>query len=81
MAEDEAPPGFEPGMADLQSAGATPQRCSEMDVAATPVSPLAHTLAREVENRLDLARVIGAWPTLSGAIRKAILALVQSATE
>jgi hypothetical protein len=40
---------------------------------------LAQTLAREIENHPDLARVASAWPTLPEAIRRAVLALVGAA--
>jgi hypothetical protein len=36
-------------------------------------------LARELQNDPDLARLIGAWPTLPEAIRVGILAMVEAA--
>jgi len=74
----EAPPGFEPGMADLQSAVPIPQVQSESKVTPTPDSPLAHSLAHETQIDPDLARLIDAWPTLPTAIRDGILAMVRA---
>jgi hypothetical protein len=39
---------------------------------------LAQSLARETQIDPDLARVVSAWPDLPEAIRRAVLALVNS---
>ena len=79
----EAPPGFEPGMADLQSAVRKPEHKSNKEVTATPEIPLAHTLAhcsqKCPEIDADLGRLIDAWPTLPEAIRAGIPAMVEAA--
>ena len=74
----EAPPGFEPGMADLQSAGHSPQVASNQDVVETPSIPLAHALARETQIDPDLARLIDAWPSLSPTVKRMILAALEA---
>ena len=75
----EAPPGFEPGMADLQSAGRFPKGNRDKGVTEPQRAPLAQTLAPETEKERSLARVIDAWPELSEPIRRAVLALVETA--
>jgi hypothetical protein len=40
--------------------------------------PLAHSLARQLGVCADLARVIDAWPTLPAAIRRGILAMIET---
>ena|ERR1017187_1077259 len=76
--EKEAPPGFEPGMADLQSAPCLPQGKPGQDVVASPSFPLAHSLARETQIDPDLARMIDAWPSLSAPVKRMILAALES---
>ena len=70
------PPGFEPGMADLQSAAASSQGMLCQDVAAASSLPLAHSLAREVQTDPDLARLIEAWPILPPTVKRMILAAI-----
>ncbi len=70
----EAPPGFEPGMADLQSASQTPQGEAVTPVTASPSFSLAHSLARETQTDPDLARLVDAWATLPPTVKRMILA-------
>jgi hypothetical protein len=44
-------------------------------------NPLALRLAQEVENDPDFARLVAAWPKLPDAIKRAVLALVDSESE
>src|SRR3974377_2446664 len=74
----EAPPGFEPGMADLQSAGQKSQGHVSRRLRKPTQNPLAQTLARESQIDPALARIIDAWPALPEPIRKAMVALVQA---
>src|SRR5205085_64187 len=75
-----APPGFEPGMADLQSAVPLPQAtagaCTSVKGQKRPDRALTKTFAPDS----DLARLINAWPILAAPIKAAILALVGSAS-
>ena len=68
-----------------------PQHSSRKRVTPTSSQPLAHSLDHETPNDpaltpstdsldYDLARLIDAWPTLLEPIRRAILALVESAS-
>ena len=82
----EAPLGFEPGMADLQSATPRPQGAVRPKTSGDPAAPLTGPLTGTADNACallretdpDLARVIDAWPSLPEAIKRAVLALVQS---
>ena len=47
-------------------------------LATTPPIPLAQALARESQIDPTLARIVDAWPKLPEAIRRAMLALVES---
>lgn len=81
---EKAPPGFEPGVADLQSADPetqTPDSTSTSDDATTPLTagltgmPASGCHPVRVSDP-DLARVIAAWGTLPRTIRRAVLALI-----
>ena len=41
--------------------------------------PLAYSLAREIEQYPELNRLLDAWPTLSGALKAGILAMIEAA--
>src|SRR5262249_12518825 len=80
----EAPPGFEPGVADLQSATPPTQRAAPPGTSGDGTPPLTGPLLGTPESGCepvsatapDLARVVEAWPTLPPAIRRAVLALI-----
>src|SRR5262249_39215355 len=81
----EAPPGFEPGMADLQSAEACSNSLEKPPVTDRFV-PGSYTLAEKslsgkAITDLNLSRVIEAWPALPEPIRRAVLALITSGTD
>lgn len=63
--------GLEPVAAPLES-------IPTQDVTARTEIPLAHSLAREMENDPDLARIIDAWPTLPATAKRMILAAVDA---
>jgi len=78
----EAPPGFEPGMADLQSAAQSPQAPQPQAVSETTAGQRSECAAPAVEVASmdpDLAAVNSSWPGLPTHIKTAILALVQAA--
>jgi hypothetical protein len=64
--------------AGIEPATATPETPSRQGVRHEAPETLAQTLARISGNEPGLARVLDAWPGLSGPIRQAILALVES---
>jgi hypothetical protein len=80
---EEAPPGFEPGMDDLQSAVSNSQTTATQEVTETPPKTLAYSLACETQKSPkldpDLAALVGAWPTLPDAIRAGIMAMIRAA--
>ncbi len=71
-------PGFEPGTYGLKVRRTTDECPDSETTCDNPPEPLAQTLARETQIDPDLARVIDAWPELPEAIRRAMLALVES---
>lgn len=75
----EAPPGFEPGMADLQSAALRPQEPLPDQPCASAGAALTGPLQAPADP--DLARVLEAWPTLPAALKAALAALVGSKRE
>src|SRR5262249_51830138 len=52
---------------------------SSNDVTESDPKSLAQTLAHELQNCPDLARVVAAWPALPAAIRAGILAMIEAA--
>jgi hypothetical protein len=62
----------------------TPRRKGKLDkdVTETPPETLPYSLSRKSQNPFskdrDLVRLVDAWPALPEAIRRAILALVES---
>jgi hypothetical protein len=82
-----APPGIEPGMADLQSATPTPQPVAQHDTSGNGNSPLTVLLTGTAEKTCEpvreidpnLSRVVSAWPDLPPHIRAAVMALVGTA--
>src|SRR5262249_40480599 len=79
------PPGFEPGMADLQSVS-EPQEYSRKDGKLGRSVPGSYTSAEKIKlatrvTDLDLARLVAAWPSRPEPIRRAMLALVASTGE
>jgi hypothetical protein len=86
-AGEEAPPGFEPGVADLQSAtgrakGAAVQRTSgEATLRLTvPLTGAGESDCEPVRvEDPDLARVVRAWGSLPTHLRAAVVALIASA--
>jgi hypothetical protein len=79
--EKEAPPGFEPGMADLQSMSHSPQGNASQEVVKSLSFSLAHSLARETQIDPDLVRMIDAWPVLPAALKAGILAMIDAARQ
>jgi hypothetical protein len=61
--------------AGIEPASRSPEQPASQDIISTGREPLAQTLARNLQNDPDLAVVVDAWPTLSEAVRMAILAL------
>jgi hypothetical protein len=47
-------------------------------VTLIPRLPLAHSLARETQIDLDLARLMDAWPSLSPTVKRMILAALEA---
>jgi hypothetical protein len=69
----EAPPGFEPGLADLQSAGDFAAKSVGADhFGQVSSSRPARALHPSLDSDLDLTRVAAAWPDLPAAIRAGI---------
>ena len=75
----EAPPGFEPRMADLQSAAGSAQPVAMETTCENKARRPDRALTKTDATDPDLQRVAAAWPELPDAIRRAILALVESA--
>jgi hypothetical protein len=73
---EKAPPGFEPGVADLQSANDATQPVANYDTSENDSERLAFCLALLARKSPDLARVIDAWPMLPAALRAGILAMI-----
>jgi hypothetical protein len=74
-----APPGFEPGMADLQSGIKAAQSLSLTDTCGDGDSRFARGFAQSDQNQptdRGLARLVEAWPLLPADVQAAILALV-----
>jgi hypothetical protein len=71
------------GATGLEPVTPSSEREENMGLAETRPKALAHSLAREVQKRPEidakLARVLDAWHGLSEPIRRAILALVDTA--
>jgi len=68
----------------LEAAGIEPASKPAQDkvqkrLAGEGQKSFAQTFAREIENYPDLTRIVAAWPELPEAIRRAMLALVESA--
>jgi hypothetical protein len=63
----------------IEPLAASAERKSSKGLAPTDPQPLAQTLARETSIDPELARVIEAWPDLPQAIRRALLALIDTA--
>ena len=79
---EEAPPGFEPGMADLQSSPASQETAEKTrNAASLPAVLLESCSGVPRKQDMDLHRILDAWPTLPPAIRRAILALIESGQE
>jgi hypothetical protein len=80
--QEEAPPGFEPGMADLQSAAVALQASTASATSGEGIRRLDRASTKLFLESgppdHDLARILAAWPGLPPAIRRAILALVGS---
>jgi hypothetical protein len=82
-----APPGFEPGVADLQSAAGASKTPTIHGISAPDEKPLTAVLTGAGANPCDpmrvddpdLARVIEAWTTLPDPIRRAVMALIGTA--
>jgi hypothetical protein len=74
----EAPPGFEPGMADLQSAGPATQPIAIADISANGPERLALCLALLAEKSPDLALLAERWDALPDAVRTGIMAMVRT---
>jgi hypothetical protein len=73
----EAPPGFEPGMADLQSAPVSPEYTA-LPVLLSDIPMWLHTgCTGRLELPADLARLIDACLHLPEAVRAGILAMVE----
>src|SRR5262245_49996137 len=66
---EEAPPGFEPGMADLQSTDVNSQVQAEVRFAIEAEIALAHSLAQIPPIDPDLPRLVESWPELPAPIR------------
>jgi hypothetical protein len=73
--KEEAPPGFEPGMADLQSAAPTAEAHCVPILTADDSSRLHTGCTDHHELPVDLVRLVTAWPKLPEHIRGAILTL------
>ena len=76
--EQEAPAGFEPAMADLQSAEQSLQGSSVTAFTIRHRNDLAHYLALLKQESADLAVIVEAWAELPEAIKAGILAMVQA---
>ena len=76
----EAPPGFEPGMADLQSADASTQPHGTSSTSANDAERLAFCLALLSQKSTDLALLVERWEVLPDALRAGIVAMVKAAT-
>jgi hypothetical protein len=63
----------------LKTDGQIPQAATRQTVATGADTALPSGLPFSVESDPGLARIVAAWPTLPEAIRRAILALVNSA--
>src|SRR5262245_7584946 len=73
--EGEAPPGFEPGMADLQSAASAAQGETSQGVSERQAPRLLAGCSTLADLPPELARLVDAWPKLPGHVRQAILTL------
>jgi len=73
------PPGFEPGMADLQSADATTQPIVSTDTSENASRDLAFCLALLTRKSPDLALLVERWDALPEALRAGIMAMVKVA--
>jgi hypothetical protein len=58
-----------------------PEPTIRQAVASATPKPLAHTLARPAACEHDLQHLLDTWPTLAEPIRRAMLALLQCATD
>ena len=74
----EAPPGFEPGMADLQSATRSTQPVISKDTSANDAERLAFCLALLNQKSPDLALLVERWDVLPDAVRAGIIATVKA---
>ena len=74
----EAPPGFEPGMADLQSASESSQLTETIGTSENDSERLAYTLALLVKESPDLALLIETWDSIPDAVRAGIIAMVKA---
>src|SRR5262249_39956703 len=77
--EGEAPPGFEPGGADLQSSPLLPQLVVNADASENASGVLASCLALLARKSPDLAMLAERWDTLPEAVRAGIVAMVKAA--
>jgi len=75
---EEAPPGFEPGLADLQSATGLPQPGNQSTTSDKGDLRRVRALHSVVDMDSDLERVVAAWPDLTSPIRAAVLALIDT---
>jgi len=78
-AKGEAPPGFEPGIADLQSAGQSAQPPSGQTTSGKRARRGDRAPTKPNETDPDLARIFDAWPALPEPVRRAMLALAETA--
>ena len=74
----EAPPGFEPRMADLQSASAPPQVLINWGASTSDAERLAFCLALLRQQSPDLALLAERWNELPEAVRAGIMAMVRA---
>ncbi len=74
----EAPPGFEPGMADLQSSVAPTQPATKSQLPETDTERLARCLALLTQKSPDLALLVESWDNLPEAVRAGIVAMVKA---
>ncbi len=75
------PNGFEPLTCGLQNRCGDSLTHDDTDTYESDGKNLASCLALLRQESPELASIVNAWPTLSGPIRAAILAMIRSATE
>src|SRR5262245_56615140 len=74
----EAPPGFEPGVADLQSDSGTTQRQAKIDLTSSLQTGLHTGCTPSPGLPDDLLGIVNAWPRLPQHVRRAIMTLADS---